>query len=255
MTTAGRSGLRRLHDRTHACCQDVRVTEPEAHTRAEDVAVSLRTPRAAAIAGLGFSILMIASAFCLRQAIPADVEELAAYTFDDRSMTLVRIGATLAPFAGICFLWFIGVIRTQLGAREDRLFATVFLGSGLLVVAMIFVSTAIAVAILAVVSTGVDQEGSLVVFAGTLWNDLVSSYGARMAGVFTLAVCTLGRRTGVMPTWLIVLGYIAGIAMLIAPLGVPFVEVLFPAWVAVFSVVILVRSSGHERPSANSPAV
>ena len=34
------------------------------------------------------------------------------------------------PFAGIAFLWFIGVIRDRIGGREDRFFATVFLVSG-----------------------------------------------------------------------------------------------------------------------------
>jgi len=38
----------------------------------------------------------------------------------------------LAPFADIAFLWFIGVLRDRLGELEDRFFATVFFGSGLL---------------------------------------------------------------------------------------------------------------------------
>jgi hypothetical protein len=38
----------------------------------------------------------------------------------------------LVPFAGIAFLWFIGVLRDRLGELEDRFFATVFFGSGLL---------------------------------------------------------------------------------------------------------------------------
>ena len=48
------------------------------------------------------------------------------------------------PFAGIAFLWFIGVLRDRLGELEDRFFATVFLGSGLLFLAMPFASAAVA---------------------------------------------------------------------------------------------------------------
>jgi hypothetical protein len=48
------------------------------------------------------------------------------------------------PFAGIAFLWFIGVLRDRLGEREDRFFATVFLGSGLLFPAMLFASATVA---------------------------------------------------------------------------------------------------------------
>ena len=53
------------------------------------------------------------------------------------------------PFSGIAFLWFIGVIRDFIGEQEDKFFATVFLGSGLLFVAMLFVSAAVAGGILA----------------------------------------------------------------------------------------------------------
>jgi hypothetical protein len=50
----------------------------------------------------------------------------------------------LVPFAGIAFLWFIGVLRDRLGELEDRFFATVFFGSGLLFLAMLFASAAVA---------------------------------------------------------------------------------------------------------------
>ena len=50
----------------------------------------------------------------------------------------------LMPFAGISFLWFIGVVRDGLGRYEDRFFATVFLGSGLLFLATMFVATTVA---------------------------------------------------------------------------------------------------------------
>ena len=54
--------------------------------------------------------------------------------------TGVAIAVNLVPFAGIAFLWFIGVIRDRIGQHEDRFFATVLLGSGLIFVAMLFVS-------------------------------------------------------------------------------------------------------------------
>jgi hypothetical protein len=63
---------------------------------------------------------------------------------DDTTAELDRLAAAArapraAAVAGIAFLWFIGVIRDHLGDREDRFFATVFLGSGLLFVAMLFI--------------------------------------------------------------------------------------------------------------------
>ena len=52
-------------------------------------------------------------------------------------------GLYLAPFAGIMFLWFVAVIRDQIGEREDRFFATVFFGSGLLFVGLLFTTAAV----------------------------------------------------------------------------------------------------------------
>jgi hypothetical protein len=37
-------------------------------------------------------------------------------------------------------VWFIAVVRNLIGDQEDRFFATVLLGSGLLFVAMLFIS-------------------------------------------------------------------------------------------------------------------
>ena len=56
-------------------------------------------------------------------------------------------GLYLVPFAGIVFLWFVAVIRDQVGEREDRFFATVFFGSGLLFVALLFAAAAVASAL------------------------------------------------------------------------------------------------------------
>jgi hypothetical protein len=90
----------------------------------------LRTPRAAAVAGIIFSV-------------PADPAVPGSWLTDSRRRAAVAIALNLIPFAGIAFLWFIGVLRDRIGEREDRFFATVFLGSGLLFVAMIFVAAGI----------------------------------------------------------------------------------------------------------------
>ena len=65
---------------------------------------------------------------------------------------LIRLSLHLVPFAGIAFLWFIGVVRDQLGSVEDRLFSTVFLGSGLLFLAMLFVGAVLSTGLLAMLA-------------------------------------------------------------------------------------------------------
>src|SRR4051794_18387369 len=96
----------------------------------------LKTPRAAAIAGIVFSLLMFAIFWLLRRSIPADPLESGSWLAADTGM--IKLALNLVPLAGVAFLWFIGVLRDRLGRHEDRFFATVFLGSGLLFLAMLF---------------------------------------------------------------------------------------------------------------------
>src|SRR5271166_4507128 len=99
-------------------------------SQAPQLRARLRTPRAAAIAGVLFSVLLTASFWLLRLSIPADPHETGAWL--ETSSERVSFALNLLPFAGIAFLWFIGVPRDRLGALEDQFFATVFFGSGLL---------------------------------------------------------------------------------------------------------------------------
>jgi hypothetical protein len=102
----------------------------------------LRAPRAAAVAGILFAVLLIASYVLVWVSIPENPE---ARDLDVISHSkTISFALNLLPFAGIAFLWFIAVVRNRLGALEDRFFATVFLGSGLLYIAMIFTSAALA---------------------------------------------------------------------------------------------------------------
>src|SRR5512143_3121895 len=96
----------------------------------------LTTPRAAAVAGVLFSFLLIAALVLIRISIPTDVR--APGDWLATGARRVELALNLVPFAGIAFLWFIGVVRDRLGEYEDRFFATVFLGSGLLFLAMLF---------------------------------------------------------------------------------------------------------------------
>src|SRR6516165_10479030 len=102
----------------------------------------LRTPRAAAIAGVLFALLLAATLALIRLATPSDAGEVGAWLNDPSRKRMIVLALNLVPFAGIAFVWFIGVVRDRIGQREDRFFATVFLGSGLLFVAMLFVGAA-----------------------------------------------------------------------------------------------------------------
>ena len=79
----------------------------------------LRTPRAAAIAGILFSLLLILSLILIRITIPYDPFENGEWLHNNAKN--VGLALTLIPFSGIAFLWFMGVVRDRFGEMEDKL--------------------------------------------------------------------------------------------------------------------------------------
>jgi hypothetical protein len=147
----------------------------------------------------------------------------------------------LVPFAGIAFLWFIGVLRDRLAQQEDRFFATVFFGSGLLFLAMLFAAAAV---IGAIIQTFEGQHEELINsanfrFARALAYSLVNIYMTKIAGVFIITTSTVAIFTEVAPRWIALLGY--GLALIVL-LGSYYIEwgfVVFPLWVLLLSTYIL----------------
>ena len=107
----------------------------------------LETPRAAALAGVVFAVLFSAVLILIRTKMPEGLRDTAGWL--DQEHRAITVATVLMPFAGISFLWFIGVVRDRLGSYEDRFFATVFLGSGVLFLAMMFVASAVAAGLVA----------------------------------------------------------------------------------------------------------
>lgn len=204
---------------------------------------SLRTPRAAAIAGIAFSLILGASLVLIRVAVPADPSDSGAWLEDGWRKDAVFVALYLIPFAGLAFLWFIGVVRDRIGMLEDRLFSTVFLGTGLLFVAMLFVSAAVAGALLA--SEG-GKEASNV--SDDVWGLgrhtiylVLTVFAMRMAGAFTIVTTTIVTRLRIVPRWLAVFGWIIAVALLLIVESLAWGVLLFPLWVLVFSVHLLVH--------------
>jgi hypothetical protein len=198
----------------------------------------LRTPRAAAVAGIVFSVLMITALVLLRISIPAHPGDSGVWLTDSGKRAAVAIGLNLVPFAGIAFLWFIGVIRDRVGEREDRFFATVFLGSGLLFVAMLFAAAAVSGGLIAEVASG-RTDTSTLSLARNVTSGLLNVYSMRMAAVFTLSTVTIARRTQIVSRWLTLAGLAAALVLIVG-IGIsPWAELVFPAWIMALSVDIL----------------
>ncbi len=218
----------------------------------------LRAPRAAGVAGLLFAALFIGSILLVRgqPAAESSTAEIAQWYLRNDSSRVALVGLYLAPFAGIAFLWFIAVIRSHLGDREDQFFATVFLGSGLLFVAMLFAAAASAGAPLAAVKfQGAPLPSpDAIGLARALAYTFLYVYGVRSAAVFMIAVSTLALRTASLPRWLVAFGYLIAVTMLFGVSFFKIVVLLFPLWVAAVSIVILFtarRPAGQAHPTGS----
>lgn len=208
---------------------------------------TLTTPRAAAIAGILFSLLLITVLALVRLAVPEDPQAGGNWLAQGEGQ--VRIALQLLPFAGIAFLWFIGVVRDRIGDQEDRFFATVFLGSGLLFLAMLFASAAVAGGIMQIYKStpGLLLQNGVYTFGRTVTYEIMNVYAMKMAGVFMISTSTLALRTGILPRWMAVLGFVLA-AFLLFSLGFFYWSPLvFPLWILLVSVHILLANT--RRPS------
>jgi hypothetical protein len=202
----------------------------------------LRTPRAAALAGIVFSVLLISALVLLRLSVPDHPAAPGRWLTDSGRRTAVAVALNLVPFAGIAFLWFLGVIRDRIGGREDRFFATVFLGSGLLFVGMLFVAAAISGGLIAAAASGLSppRDANTLALGRDVTAILLNVYTMRMAAVFTVTTVTIARRTEIVSRWLTVAGLATALVLLVGVGISAWVELLFPAWILALSIDILV---------------
>ena len=199
----------------------------------------LRTPRAAAIAGLLFSVLLLVAFLLLRMAVPADPRETGAWLRTDAGT--VALALNLIPFAGIAFLWFIGVLRDRLGHGEDRFFATVFFGSGLVFLATLFVTVALAGGLLIGFSSMPREpvDTTTFQFARAAVYTMMNIYVIKIAAVFMISTSTISLYTAIAPRWLAVLGYVLSGLLLLGSYFISWSFVVFPLWVFLLSLSIL----------------
>lgn len=205
---------------------------------------ALRAPGAAAVSGIVFSLLLSSSLILIRLAMPASARDAGMWLSNPAQKNGILIALTLVPFAGVAFLWFIGVVRDRMGSREDRLFASVFLGSGLLFIAMMFVASAMAAGL--VIGLGNDSSQLATSDAWQLGRAItfvvMTTYAMRMAAVFMISTASIALRLAIMPRWIVMLGYACALILLFVAGTVPWIELLFPAWVLLVSINLLITT-------------
>jgi hypothetical protein len=199
----------------------------------------LRTPRSAALAGILFSLLIGTSVVLIQFSIPEVPPYEAGWLSEHAGR--VSLAVTLVPFAGLAFLWFMGVIRDQIGDFEDQFFSTVFVGSGLLFLGGLFVWMTVIAAVLASFAASPDTwpSSDAYVFGRAMIKVTGGVVTLRMAGAFMFSSGTIWSRTDVMPRWLVALTFLMAVVLLVGGASFRVLRLGLPIWVLLVSLFIL----------------
>jgi hypothetical protein len=218
----------------------------------DEATAQVRAPWAASIAGLLFAAFFTTGLLLIRDSplsISSDDAEIGRLFQTGQDWSLLVGSLYLLPFAAIMFLWFIAVVRDLIGEREDRFFATVFFGSGLLFVGSIFTTAALTGSL--VVSIRYLHLGppsaSEVDLVRALSYTLAFAISTRAAAVFLISLSTVGLRSGAFPRWVVLVGYALGLVLMLVVTLWDWIVLVLPAWVAVVSLFILRRERARRR--------
>jgi hypothetical protein len=198
----------------------------------------------AVIAGLVFAALYGTVQFIVTRT-PSLLEpytEVNTWYSDPSHRASLLLAFNLTALSSIAFLWFVAVVRRRIGEREDQFFATVFLSSGILFIALLLVGFGVRVAIGLVLSetNAVPDDADFAVVGGASNLILVVAM-PRMQALFVASTSTIGRKTGALPDWLTWLGYAFALVLLVVPVVFEVPGLGFGLWVALVSGSMLVR--------------
>jgi hypothetical protein len=134
------------------------------------------------------------------------------------------------------------VLRNRFGPQEDKFFASVFLGSGLLFVATLFISAAISGAMVETVASGHVRllDSDAFYLTRHLVGACLNVFAIKMAGVFIISTSTIVLRTAILPRWVAFLGYGCALVLLLIITSWPWIALVFPGWMLIVSVRILI---------------
>jgi hypothetical protein len=223
-----------------------RTSTEAAPASASDALLGARGSRIA-LAGLVFSALFVVAWLLLRgsPAFDASDEELVDFYEDpDKRRTAMIAGLYVVPLAGIAFIWFMAALRDRYlraGSRENTILSTAHVVAGALVVTSLFTlaATQLAVVWLAELSGTLDiHEARPLLAAGEAISEIMA---LRSAAVFVGVSATRAVRSGLFPRSYGALSLATAVALLVVYEPLPLTALLFPAWVAGSSVLILVR--------------
>jgi hypothetical protein len=199
----------------------------------------------AAIAGLVFAVLSVIALLLVNSApdLSAPDPEISAWYSDPANRTSLTVGLSLSVVSAVSFLWFVAVIRRRIGDREDKFFATVFLGSGILLIGVMLLGAAALAgpAVTVDLADGRVPDVSVMSAMAGLGTSFVLIVLPRLQAVFMISTSTLTLRTGAFSRSLAFLGYGLALVMFFMPIVLEPLGLAFPVWVGILSIAMLIR--------------
>jgi hypothetical protein len=200
--------------------------------------------------GIAHAILLLSAVWLLKSKTPglnaSDERIVSFYSDAGNRRIVIAAGLYLLPFAGIAFIWFIAALRmwvTASAPRENVLLSNVQLISGVIYTTLLFAggaSESVLAASTELTDSAVDpliarqfpQFGSA----------LLVMFAMRTAAMFVLTTSNLGRTTGILPRWFTIIGFVVALVLLLTASLNAWLMVVFPAWILVFSSILLNRA-------------
>jgi hypothetical protein len=202
---------------------------------------------AASFAGLVFAVLSFVALLLLNSApnLSAPDSELTAWYSDPANRRSLTVGLSLSVVSAVAFLWFIAVIRRRGRDREDKFFATVFLGSGILLTGVMLVGAAALAspAVTVDLADGRVPDASVLAALVGLGTSLLLVVLPRLHAVFMISTSTLALRTKAFSRWLSYFGYGIALVMFVTPILLEPLGLAFPVWVAILSIAMRIRKN------------
>jgi hypothetical protein len=193
---------------------------------------------------------LIAGSLVLKTQTPglaASDEELVAFFEDpDQRRMVVIAGLYLIPFAGIAFIWFFVALRMWISASAPRL--NVMLSNVQLVSGIIYTTLVLAAGgAMSVTAVTIElTDGAIDPYIARQFPQygvsLLLIFAMRMAAMFVLTTTNLGRLTGILPRWFVVMGFLVAVGLLFTASFSSWLVFVFPAWILVFCGILVDRA-------------
>ncbi len=205
-----------------------------------------------AATGIAHAVLLVVAFFVIRHhGVPVNASDAELIEFiedDDRRRWVTIAGIYLIPFAGIAFIWFTVSMRSWLSISTTRLaplLANILLVCGVIYVVLVFAAGS-AMSVISLVVDSEDVLGDVDAYRQfpQYGSALLLVFAMRMAAMIVFATSSIGRKSKVLPSWFAVSGYALGVLLLLTSSLDPIVVLIFPAWLTVLCVMLLIRAHG-----------